>query len=331
MSSRLSPALQSGLDLPADGPIALWHPPGDADLSDLPTDRLQIIQPFAPDHDALAARGFSVSATLPEGTFAASIVFLPRAKALARHLVAQAMDATNGTLAIDGLKTHGVESLLKSLRKRMPVAGVISKAHGKLFWTDAASGLLADWLEEPRTLESGYVTAPGCFSADGPDPASVLLAETLPPALGARVVDLGAGWGYLSAAALAKAPGIETLDLVEADHAALDCARRNVTDPRAAFHWADATRWQPAAPVDTILTNPPFHTTRSADPRIGQDFLTAAAGMLKPSGRLFAVANRHLPYETTLARLFADTTEIAGNNRFKVICASRPKRKSRIG
>ena len=47
-----------------------------------------------------------------------------------------------------------------------------------------------------------------------------------------RIVDLGAGWGFLARAILAR-DGVRQLDLVEAEAAALDCARRNVTDPRA--------------------------------------------------------------------------------------------------
>jgi 16S rRNA (guanine1207-N2)-methyltransferase len=43
------------------------------------------------------------------------------------------------------------------------------------------------------------VTRPGVFSADGPDPASQALAAHLPEKLPTRMVDLGAGWGWLSA------------------------------------------------------------------------------------------------------------------------------------
>ena len=42
----------------------------------------------------------------------------------------------------------------------------------------------------------------GIFSADHIDPGSALLAEHLPKNLRGRVADLGAGWGFLSRAAL---------------------------------------------------------------------------------------------------------------------------------
>jgi len=171
-------------------------------------------------------------------------------------------------------------------------------------------------------LGDGSVTLPGIFSADGPDPGSELLAASLPEKLSGFGADLGAGWGYLARAVLTR-PGIRQLDLIEAEHMALDCARRNVSDPRATFVWADATRYQPAQRYDFILSNPPFHTGRAADPSLGAAFIRAAARMLTPSGTFWMVANRHLPYEATLRDAFREVEEVAGTGAFKIFRASR--------
>jgi len=40
------------------------------------------------------------------------------------------------------------------------------------------------------------------------------------------------------------------------------------------------------------------------------------------------VANRHLPYEQTLNELFQNMSEVTKDNRFKVLYASKPKRKA---
>ena len=148
-----------------------------------------------------------------------------------------------------------------------------------------------------------------------------MLAAALPDRLPTRIVDLGAGWGWLSAQALAR-PGIEVIHLVEADHAALESAKDNITDPRAVFHWADARDFTLPDPVNGVIMNPPFHDGRVADPRIGGDFIAAAARLLTGAGRLWMVANRHLPYETVLTQHFAQVTELRGDNRFKVIEAT---------
>lgn len=150
------------------------------------------------------------------------------------------------------------------------------------------------WAAAPRTVEGGFVTRPGVFSAEGVDRGSALFAAALPAKLGPKVVDLGAGWGYLSRAVLAR-EGVKRLDLVEAEAEALDCARANVTDPRARFHWADATRFRPESLVETVVMNPPFHLGREADAGLGLAFIAAARGMMAPDGVLWLVANRHLP------------------------------------
>ena len=58
-------------------------------------------------------------------------------------------------------------------------------------------------------------------------------------------------------------------------------------------------------------------------------FVQAAARLLKPSGHLWMVANRHLPYEATLTGQFAKTTEVGGDARFKILRAERPSRQRR--
>lgn len=324
--SRLNLVVAEGaLPLPDVGRIAVFAPREGADLAALPKDRLELITGFRPDHDFFAGQGFTCS-VVPEGRYGAAVVMLPRAKPLARALVAQAAAVTDGMVIVDGAKTDGVESMLKACRARTEVSAPVSKAHGKLFWFDAAP-VFGDWQGEDREIEGGYVTAPGVFSADGIDPGSRLLADHLPVKLGAQVADLGGGWGYLSARALER-DGIEVLHLVEADHAACDCARRNLRDARVQVHWEDAKRWHPPAKLNAVICNPPFHTGRSADPGLGRAFVAAAAGMLAPAGQFWMVANRHLPYEDTLKRHFAQVEEIAGTTKFKILHGARPSRRS---
>lgn len=328
MSARLNLALDAGdLVLPETGTLSVVLPTPDADLSELPQDRVQIVHPFKPHFDHFQRFGFDC---VPETDVpcALALVCLPRAKAQARAQVFEACHRSTGLVVVDGAKTDGIDSLLKEVRKRVDVMGPLSKAHGKIFWFTADAAAFSDW-QAPATQHSdGFLTAPGVFSADGIDPASKLLADALSPKLGAHVADLGAGWGYLTARLLAD-PKIETFDLIEADHVALTCARHNISDPRARFHWADARGWSPDGRIDTVVMNPPFHTGRAAEPSLGREFIQAAARILSPSGSLWMVANRHLPYETTLTESFAKVQETAGDTRFKVLHATRPARARR--
>ncbi len=325
-SSRLELALQSGaLPLPEGGLIAVYGPRTGDDLSSLPKARVQVVTGFRPDHDAFAAQGYAVR---HDGTarYAAAVVCLPRARAAARALLAQAAAevAPGGIIAVDGQKTDGIDTALKDLRARVAVSNALSKAHGKLF-TFAASDALADWAATSGIIAGGFQTLPGTFSADAPDAGSALLAAALPAKLGGRVADLGAGWGYLGRAILAR-DGVKSLDLIEADFAALSCARINITDPRASFHWADVRSHRPAHLMDTIVMNPPFHTGRDADPALGVAFLRAARAMLVPSGVLWLVANRGLPYMPVLATLFRQIDDIGGTPAFRLTRCTLPLR-----
>jgi 16S rRNA (guanine1207-N2)-methyltransferase len=321
-SARLSQALETGaIELPAKGRIAVYLPRIGDDLSALPLDRVVVLTGFKPDRDHFAAR-YAVD---PSPPYAAALVCLPRSREAARALIAKAAAevAPGGWVAVDGQKTDGIDTALKDLRGRVDLSDSLSKAHGKLASFPVGPDL-SDWAARPA-VAGGFQTLPGIFSADGPDPGSVLLAASLPEKLGGKVADLGAGWGFLAAEILRR-PGVKRLDLVEAEADALDCARVNVTDPRAHFHWADATGWRPETLLDVVVTNPPFHSGRTADPGLGVAFIRAARRMLAPSGSLWLVANRHLPYDAVLAECFLEVREAAADTRFRVIHATKPKR-----
>ncbi len=321
-SSRLSLALETGaLKLPAVGRISVYRPRKGDDLGALPRDRVVVLTGFKPDQDHFAAQ-YAVAPTPP---YAAAIVCLPRSREAARALIARAAVevAPGGWIAVDGQKTDGIDSVLKDLRGRVDLSESLSKAHGKLASFFVGPDL-ADWLAKPTTVD-GFQTVPGVFSADGPDQGSTLLAKALPAKLGGKIADLGAGWGYLSREILTR-PGVKRLDLVEAEADALECARVNITDPRARFHWADAATFRPETLLDAVVMNPPFHTGREADPKLGEAFIRAARRMLAPDGSLWLVANRHLPYDAVLADCFLEVKDVAASNGFRVIHAQKPKR-----
>lgn len=314
--------------MPQESRLLLIGADKESDLIHFDPARTQIVQRMYPDVTALKAQGFDVL-TEAQGAFGAAVVFLPRARAEARARIAEAVAhlPAGASLWIDGQKTDGVDSILKELRAMAPVSDIQSRAHGKIFrLTLPADGWVpADWAARDHIPAEGFVTRPGVFSADAPDPASEALAAHLPEKLPTRIVDLGAGWGWLSAQ-IVKHPGVGQLHLVEADAVALDCARRNIADPRAQFHWADALDFRLPDPVNGVIMNPPFHEGRAANPRLGAGFIRAAAGLLTGAGRLWMVANRHLPYEQELREAFADVAEIGGDSRFKILTATGARR-----
>jgi 16S rRNA (guanine1207-N2)-methyltransferase len=175
----------------------------------------------------------------------------------------------------------------------------------------------------PRLHEAlGLWTQPGIFSWDRIDPGTGLLMATL-PALSGRGADFGCGLGVL-AHKLLTAPAVESLDLIDIDRRAVEAARRNVSDPRARFHWADIADGEPALDqLDFVVMNPPFHDAGIEDKHLGQQFIRRAGQVLKTGGVCWMVANRHLPYERVLAEHFNKVTVAAEANGFKIFEARK--------
>lgn len=320
--TRLSSAFDAGQLVLPDGPVRVLRPPADYDLSGLDKDRVEIAHGFLPDRDAWAQRGYAGAGT---GKVPTVLIVVPRSKTHAKAMLLQAMAEATDLVIVDGQKTDGVDSLFKACKPWADIAGNVTKAHGRLFWF--APDAVPDWDVSGQVIE-GFVTVPGGFSEGKIDRGSLLLVECLPPLKG-RVADLGAGWGYLSRAIL-RNPDVTGLDMVEAEQLSLDCLCRNIDDPRATAHWADATRYE-GGPYDTVVMNPPFHTGRQGAPDLGQAFIATAARIVKPRGQVILVANRHLPYEAALRQRFAQVEEIGGDGGFKIIRATRPKRTNPLG
>ena len=173
----------------------------------------------------------------------------------------------------------------------------------------------------PVTLEeSGLRSQPGIFSWNRVDPGTSLLCRRIPQLFG-RGADLGAGLGVISTTVLAS-PKVEALALVEIDRRAVEAAKVNVADPRARFLWADARQTE-LADLDFVVTNPPFHAEGIEDRGLGQAFITAAGRMLRRSGMLYLVANRHMPYEDVLRATFRTVTTVADEAGYKIFEARK--------
>jgi 16S rRNA (guanine1207-N2)-methyltransferase len=172
---------------------------------------------------------------------------------------------------------------------------------------DSPAGLESAIQAGAPRLEGGLWTWPGVFSWKAVDPGSALLARHL-PALSGRGADLGCGVGVLAHPVL-RSPRVESLLLVDIDRRAVECARRNVDDPRATFAWADVLQPHPGLATSTSSSaTRPFHHAGAEDRRLGQAFVRRAHGALRRGGTLHLVANRHLPYEGVLSELFAQVS-----------------------
>ncbi len=327
-----------------DAPALFLRARDGAALRQFPLPHLLCEQSFKPFAEGLQRAGLHVAGEVsPEATdvrYPLVLVLPPRQRDEARALFARALAlvAPGGRIVASMANNEGAKSGESDLRQLAGLGGSLAKHHCRVFWTPALQGnhdvvLLAQWsaLDAPRPiLEGRFTSRPGVFAWDRIDPASRLLVECLPPDIAGHGADLGAGFGYLSAEVLARCPQVRALDLYEAEARALDLARHNLAghmdSTTLAFHWHDVTAGLPQR-YDFIVTNPPFHTPARADrPDIGRRFIAVAAEALKPGGRLWLVANRHLPYEETLNAGFGQVRVLGERDGFKAIEAVKAAR-----
>jgi 16S rRNA (guanine1207-N2)-methyltransferase len=292
-------------------------------------------QGFRPDADALQSAGLMSLPRVPDGKHLRVLLLLPRQRDQSRALLARGLAnlGPDGVLVASLANNEGARSAEADLSRLAGNVHSLSKNKCRVFWVLASGAtidddLQASWLalDAPRPIADGrFLSRPGLFAWDRIDEASAMLAACLPGDLQGRGADLGAGFGYLASEVLSRCAAVTSLDLYEADHGALELARQNLdrsdhANPRVqlGFHWHDVSSGLPGR-YEFIVSNPPFHQGRADLPELGRAFINAAAQALLPGGRLWLVANRHLPYEAALAKGFAKVRVVEMRDGFKVI------------
>ena len=84
------------------------------------------------------------------------------------------------------------------------------------------------------------------------------------------------------------------------------------------FKQDDCLSSQAPDSADLILCNPPFHQQNTITEHIAKQMFEQSHQILSKGGRLVVVANRHLPYQGQLKKIFGGFSVLAQNRKFVI-------------
>ena len=166
---------------------------------------------------------------------------------------------------------------------------------------------------------------PGVFSWDHLDEATQILAEHMMVLPGASVLDLGCGSGPLGILA-SRLSGGGPLVMVDVDVESVRSAAKSA-DAAGVTNYRVLPSDVAGAVIDErfelVVTNPPFHVGKQTELSVPLQFIDDSWEVLSSGGQLFLVANRTLPYETSIRRRFGNVLMVHDGRRFKVLTATK--------
>jgi len=290
------------------------------------------------------ARVRSIISLLPEqvGAFDIATIVVPNDRKLTRRWLVEAYAALKdaGELYIAGANDHGIRSAIGDAEALFGGAHVLGYKHGNRVaqarkvagvkhspvWAGEVGIAPGTWYEFEAQAR-GYMfqlrSLPGVFAYDRVDAGTALLMDVLAIPAGARVLDVGCGYGIIGL--VAARLGAAQVELVDVNLLAVAAASQNIFHNRIAHARAFASDGVPdgaARRYDLVVSNPPFHVGKSVDGDIARAFIERAQQALEPGGQLIMVANQFLRYDQVLRAAFEQVTCLASNRSYRVWSAT---------
>ncbi|GCE47858.1 16S rRNA (guanine1207-N2)-methyltransferase [Thermosporothrix hazakensis] len=221
-----------------------------------------------------------------------------------------------GTLYVTGAKDRGIMSIGRRMQELFGNGETLVMSKGQRVIASRRPPGLA--LPKPEALP--------VFADSRLDEGTRLLLEAVPVRLQDRVLDLGCGAGFIGVhlARQASEGHVTMIDVslaavAAAQEAVVNSGLRNVT-----VLPGDGVQAVREQRFDLVVTNPPFHQGGIQTTTIAERFIRESAQVLQRNGRFYLVANRFLKYEPTMQSCYGKVVEVAGNTKYKVLCASSP-------
>lgn len=278
------------------------------------------------------------------GLFDVVLMALPKGRDLARLYVLAAFRALRdgGRLYLAGANHAGIKSaigdaealfgpstLLAYRRSNRVVQFIKEPSDEPLPEAYRVPGLEAGTYQRFEVAVQGHTYAvrsrPGVFSWQGLDPGTAMLLESLEVRASDEVLDVGAGYGIIGLHA-AQRVGADHVTLVDVDLLAIDSAKQTLQAngvEGVEMLLGDGVAAAGEREFSLIVSNPPFHSGHAKEAEMVHALIDDAQRALRPRGRLVLVANRFLPYNRLLERVFGPVETLAQDARYHVLSATK--------
>jgi 16S rRNA (guanine1207-N2)-methyltransferase len=271
---------------------------------------------------------------LSQRSFDVVLCHLPRGRALQQELIDGAawVLRPGGRFYLVASKRSGIKGAIKYARAQFGRCAVLRQKQGyhvalathhgpgpqRSGWTEyCSSAVLCDG------VETTVVGKPGIFAWDRVDEGTAALIGSMKIGADDCVLDLGCGTGLAGLAASRHAHSGAVV-LVDADIRAVEAARRTLEvngAQNAEVLLSDCAQAARDRRFDVVVTNPPFHLGVGTEFDVAHQFVRDAWAVLRPAGRLYLVANRHLRYTDVIAQVFGAVTTAFANAKYQVLAA----------
>ncbi|MGC9400521.1 MAG: class I SAM-dependent methyltransferase [Anaerolineae bacterium] len=310
----------------AGAPITYWT----SNLAEAETLRATFVAHDLPLPTLLLQENFF---GLTPGDQEMALLHLPRGRTLQRELLqlAAALLRPRGRLYLVGARREGVKTAFEEARALFGRVGVLTHKGGyHAAVAERPEGkfplptVVYTTYEIPVTgMPTRLVSRPGVFAHGRLDDGAAALISGMRVDGGERVLDLGCGTGLVGLAALRRGAQVTGVDV---SAWAVASTRRTWAAngyPEAAVHLSIGAAAVAQQRFDVVVANPPFHRGAGVNFEVAQLFITDAARVLRPGGRLYLVANAFLKYEPWLRHPFAHVETVWRNARYHVYEALR--------